>query len=215
MKAFQKLENAICAPLPVNEVDTDVIYPGRFLNTIKRTGLGPILFYDLRNPKGNPDSMPFVLDQKAYEKAQVMVVGDHFGCGSSREHAPWALLDFGIRCLISTRFGDIFLGNCTKNGILCISLPQEKVDLLMAHAQKNKTISVDLEKELIQLDGEGELSFSIDPYIKTTLLLGLDEIAQTLQKEDKINAFEQKHFGAFPWLRPQISELKIKGVHAQ
>ena len=223
MNPFITLNQVVCAPLAVNEVDTDVIYPGRFLSTTKRTGLSSLLFHDLRHTKLENNAIdttstnkedthkedhkdkhvPFVLDQVAYQNAQVMVVGDHFGCGSSREHAPWALLDFGIRCLISTRFGDIFLDNCFKNGILCITLPQEQVDRLMKYAHDQKLLSIDLPQQLILLENHQEIAFSIDSYVKTSLLQGLDEIEQTMRKLDQVKAFEQQHYQAFPWLNPQ------------
>ena len=203
MIPFVKLNQATCAPLPINEIDTDVIYPSRFLGTTKRTGLSSLLFYDLRRGKpveGELEKPPFILDLQAYQNTQIMVVGDHFGCGSSREHAPWALLDFGIRCLISTRFGDIFFGNCFKNGILCITLPQEQVDYLMGLAQKQQKLSIDLpEQKIIPPEGES-IPFDIDPYLKTTLIQGLDEIELTLRKEEKITEFETLHYTQFPWL---------------
>ena len=191
---------AVAAPLPMVNIDTDKIIPARYLKTIKRTGLAAGLFQDLRRDKeANPEG--FVLDQPAYKNAQILVVGDNFGCGSSREHAPWALLDAGIRCVISTSFADIFHNNCFKNGILPISLPKEDVDKLMDDAARgaNATITVNLEKQTIQGPDGGTISFDIDPWKKHCLLNGLDDIGLTLQKDDKISSFEAQRKASQPW----------------
>ncbi len=193
---------AVAAPLPMVNVDTDKIIPARYLKTIKRSGLGEGLFRDLRYGKDG-EKTDFVLNQSAYEKAQVLVVGDNFGCGSSREHAPWALLDFGIRCVIGTSFADIFHNNCFKNGILPIVLPKEEVDKLMDDAERgaNATITVDLESQTIQGPDGGTIRFEVDPWRKHCLLNGLDDIGLTLAKASAIDAFEAKQQQTEPWLQ--------------
>mgnify|MGYP003607095214 CR=1 FL=1 len=192
----------IAAPMPLVNIDTDMIIPKQFLKTIHRSGLGKHLFDEMRyNPDGteNPD---FVLNQPAWRDAQIIVAGDNFGCGSSREHAPWALLDFGIRCVISTSFADIFYNNCFKNGILPIVMPQEAVDLLMADAQKgaNARITVDLESQTVTTSDGQSLSFDIDPFRKHCLLNGLDDIGLTLEKAAAIDAFEAQLAQSRPWI---------------
>ena len=200
MDKFTTLQG-IAAPFPMVNVDTDRVIPARFLKTIKKTGLGKNLFNELRyNPDGSeiPD---FVLNRPAYREARILVAGDNFGCGSSREHAPWALVDFGIRCVIAPSFADIFNNNASKNGMLLIALPQETVDRLMEDAEKggNARLAVDLEKQqIIRPDGE-VIDFDIDPFKKHCLLNGLDDIGLTLQKDDKIGAFESAHKAAQPW----------------
>ena len=201
MEKFNKLTGT-AAPLPMVNVDTDMIIPKQFLRTIKRTGLSEGLFYDLRFDEQGKPKDGFVLDQPAYEGAQILVTGENFGCGSSREHAPWALLDAGIRCVIAPSFADIFYNNCFKNGILPIKLPQERVDLLMDDAERgaNATITVDLEKQEITGPDGGTLRFEIDPHRKHCLLNGLDDIGQTLEKAPAIDDFEAKQRYASPWL---------------
>ena len=191
----------VAAPLPITNIDTDMIIPKQFLKTIKRTGLGKSLFFEMRyDEAGNPNP-DFVLNQPSWQKAQILVAGDNFGCGSSREHAPWALLDFGIRCVISTSFADIFYNNCFKNGILPIKLPQEDVDKLMDDARRgaNATVTVDLEAQEIKGPDGGVIKFDIDPFRKHCLLNGLDDIGLTLEKQDAITAYESKLAESRPW----------------
>ena len=200
MKKFETL-TAVAAPLPLINVDTDMIIPARFLKTIKRTGLGKSLFYTLRYDEDGRERKDFVLNKPAYKDAEILVTGSNFGCGSSREHAPWALDDFGIRCVIAPDFADIFYSNSFKNGILLIKLPQEDVDKLIEGAERgaNATMTVDLENQEIKgPDGE-VMSFDIDPFKKYCLLNGLDDIGLSLEKEDQILAFEEKHRAAQPW----------------
>ena len=201
MEKFTKLR-AVAAPLPMVNVDTDKIIPKQFLKTIERTGLAKGLFYELRFDEEGQPKEGFVLDQPAYREAKILVAGANFGCGSSREHAPWALLDFGIRCVIAPSFADIFYNNCFKNGILPIALPQEQVDLLMDDAERgqNAIVSVDLESQTITGPDGGEISFDIDPFRKHCLLNGLDDIALTLEKGTAIDGFEDGQRGAQPWL---------------
>jgi 3-isopropylmalate/(R)-2-methylmalate dehydratase small subunit len=203
-KAMDKFTTltGIAAPLPMINVDTDKIIPKQYLKTIERTGLGKALFDELRHRPDGSDNPDFVLNQPAYRQAKILVAGENFGCGSSREHAPWALLDFGIRCVISSSFADIFYNNCFKNGILPIKLPQETVDALMDDAQKgaNARLTIDLERQVItRPDGE-EVSFEIDPFRKHCLLNGLDDVGLTLRKEQAISAFETKNRQSQPWL---------------
>ena len=201
MDKFTKL-TGVAAPMPIVNVDTDMIIPKQFLKTIKRTGLGKALFYDMRftaDGKENPD---FVLNKPAYRKAQILVAGDNFGCGSSREHAPWALMDFGIRCVISTSFGDIFYNNCFKNGVLPIKMPKEIIDKLMDDASRgsNAIIEIDLEKQEIKGPDGGTVHFDIDPFRKHCLLNGLDDIGLTMEKKSEIDDFEARQKEAQPWL---------------
>ena len=201
MEKFDKL-TGVAAPLPQVNVDTDAIIPKQFLKTIKRSGLSKGLFYEMRfDEAGNPKE-GFVLDQAAYKDAQILVAGDNFGCGSSREHAPWALLDAGIRCIIAPSFADIFYNNCFKNGILPIALPKAQVELLMDDAERgaNAIISVDLENQTITGPDGGEIRFEIDPFRKHCLLNGLDDIGLTLEKSAKIDEFEGRQAHAQPWL---------------
>ncbi len=200
MEKFTKL-TSVAAPLPLTNVDTDMIIPARFLKTIKRTGLSEGLFYALRHDDaGKP--VDFVLDHPAYKDAKILVVGANFGCGSSREHAPWALLDAGIRCIIGPSFADIFYNNCFKNGILPIVLPQAQVDKLMDDAQRgaNATVTVDLENQTIQGPDGGTIEFEIDPFRKHCLLNGLDDIGLTLEKAPQIDSFEARQKTSQPWL---------------
>ena len=200
MNKFDRL-TAIAAPLPLINVDTDMIIPARFLKTIKRTGLGKNLFYTLRYDEDGNEREDFVLNKPAYKNAEIIVAGNNFGCGSSREHAPWALDDFGIRCVIAPSFADIFYNNSFKNGILLVKLPQEDVDKLMEDAERgaNATITIDLDgQEIIRPDGDS-IRFEIDPFKKHCLLNGLDDIGLTMAKEGKIKDFEVKQKSIQPW----------------
>jgi 3-isopropylmalate/(R)-2-methylmalate dehydratase small subunit len=201
MEKFTKF-TGVAAPLPILNVDTDMIIPKQFLKTIKRTGLGKNLFDEMRYTKDGAEIADFVLNQPAYRKASILVAGANFGCGSSREHAPWALLDFGIRCVIAPSFADIFYNNCFKNGILPIKLPQADVDKLMDDANRgaNATVTIDLENQVINGPDGGSIKFELDPFRKYCLLNGLDDIGLTLQKQDKIQGFEAQRSQSFPWL---------------
>ncbi|WP_340298268.1 MULTISPECIES: 3-isopropylmalate dehydratase small subunit [unclassified Roseobacter] len=192
----------IAAPLPLINIDTDMIIPKQFLKTIKRSGLGKNLFDEMRFDQSGNELPEFVLNKPAYRDAQILVAGDNFGCGSSREHAPWALLDFGIRCVIAPSFADIFFNNCFKNGILPIPLPQEDVDKLMDDASNgaNATLTIDLEaQEITRPDGQ-KIAFEIDPFRKHCLLNGLDDIGLSLTKVEAIDAFEATAQSASPWV---------------
>ncbi len=191
----------IAAPMPLVNIDTDMIIPKQFLKTIQRSGLGKNLFDEMRYTEGGQEIPDFVLNQPAYRKAQIIVAGDNFGCGSSREHAPWALLDFGIRCVISTSFADIFFNNCFKNGILPVVLPQEAVDHLMDDARKgeNARLTVDLENQTVTASDGTAFRFDVDPFKKHCLLNGLDDIGLTLEKAASIDAFEAKNATLRPW----------------
>lgn len=192
----------IAAPLPLINIDTDMIIPKQFLKTIKRSGLGKNLFDEMRFDQSGNELPEFVLNKPAYRDAQILVAGDNFGCGSSREHAPWALLDFGIRCVIAPSFADIFFNNCFKNGILPIPLPQEEVDKLMDDASNgaNATMTIDLEaQEITRPDGQ-KIAFEIDPFRKHCLLNGLDDIGLSLTKVEAIDAFEATAQSASPWV---------------
>ena len=195
------VHTGVVAPLDRENVDTDAIIPKQFLKSIKRTGLKDGLFYELRwTPDGQKKD--FILDQPAYQNAKIIVAGPNFGCGSSREHAPWALLDFGIRCVISENFADIFYNNCFKNGILPIKVPKEIIDKLMDDASRgsNAVIEVDLEKQEIKGPDGGTVHFDIDPFRKRCLLEGLDDIGLTMEKSSEIDDFEKKQKDAQPWL---------------
>ena len=192
----------IAAPMPLVNIDTDMIIPKQFLKTIKRTGLGVSLFQEMRyTPEGaeNPD---FILNQPAWRDAQILVTGDNFGCGSSREHAPWALLDYGIRCVIAPGFADIFFSNCFKNGILPIVMPQEVVDVLMKDAQKgaNARMTVDLEDQTITTSDGEVFAFDVDPFRKHCLLNGLDDIGLTLENAARIDTYEARLQAERPWM---------------
>ena len=192
----------IAAPMPLVNIDTDMIIPKQFLKTIHRSGLGKNLFDEMRyNPDGS-EIADFVLNQPAYRDSQIIVAGDNFGCGSSREHAPWALLDFGIRAVISTSFADIFYNNCFKNGILPIILPQDAVDALMEDARKgaNARITVDLENQTVTSSDGQSFAFEIDPFRKHCLLNGLDDIGLTMEKSAKIDGFEDQMAQSRPWV---------------
>ncbi|GAB5467856.1 MAG: 3-isopropylmalate dehydratase small subunit [Rhodospirillales bacterium] len=200
MKKFTSV-TGIAAPLPLANVDTDMIIPARFLKTIKRTGLKEGLFASLRQDKdGKPND--FVLNRKPYDAAEILVTGENFGCGSSREHAPWALLDAGIRVVIAPSIADIFYNNCTKNGILPIVLPEEIIAKLMDDAERgaNARITVDLESQTIQGPDGGTVSFDIDPFRKHCLLNGLDDIGLTMADAEKIDGYEAKRKASQPWL---------------
>ncbi|MFO1120235.1 MAG: 3-isopropylmalate dehydratase small subunit [Rhodospirillales bacterium] len=201
MQAFTTL-TGIAAPLPMINVDTDMIIPKQFLKTIARTGLGKSLFFEMRYDDNGAEIPNFVLNRPAYRNASILVAGENFGCGSSREHAPWALLDFGIRCVIAPSFADIFYSNSFKNGIPLIKLPQEQVDALMAQAERgaNARFTVDLENQLIETPDGQRVTFEIDPFRKYCLLGGLDDIGLTLQKADRIKTFEDRHRAERPWL---------------
>ena len=200
MEKFDKL-TGVAAPMPLVNIDTDMIIPKQFLKTIKRTGLGVNLFDEMRYDRDGNEIAEFVLNQPQYREATILVAGDNFGCGSSREHAPWALLDFGIRVVVSTSFADIFYNNCFKNGILPIVLPQEDVDKLMDDAERgaNAKITVDLESQTITGPDGGTISFDVDPFRKHCLLNGLDDIGLTLEDAASIDAFEAKDAAARPW----------------
>lgn len=201
MDKFQKV-TGVAAPMPLINIDTDMIIPKLFLKTIKRSGLGVNLFDDMRYNLDRSEKPDFVLNKPAYRKSEIIVAGDNFGCGSSREHAPWALADFGIKCVISTSFADIFFGNCFKNGILPIVLDQAQVDVLMKDAEKgeNARMSIDLEaQEITTSDGE-VISFKVDAFKKHCLLEGLDDIGLTLVKKQSIDAFETASAQARPWV---------------
>jgi len=200
MEKFTTLRG-VAAPMPMVNIDTDMIIPKNFLKTIKRTGLKDGLFYEMRwTPDGQKKD--FILDQPAYQNAKIIVAGPNFGCGSSREHAPWALLDFGIRCVISESFADIFYNNCFKNGILPITMPKEIIDKLMDDASRgsNAVIEIDLEKQEIKGPDGGTVHFDIDPFRKRCLLEGLDDIGLTMEKKADIDEFEKKQKEAQPWL---------------
>ncbi|MES2294187.1 MAG: 3-isopropylmalate dehydratase small subunit [Pseudomonadota bacterium] len=201
MEPFKKLDG-IAAPLNMINVDTDMIIPKQFLKTIRRTGLGKALFDEMRYRADGSENPDFVLNKPAYRKAQILVAGENFGCGSSREHAPWALLDFGIRCVIAPSFADIFYNNCFKNGILPIKLPQETVDKLMDDAMRgsNARISVDLETLEIRGPDGGMVKFEVDEFRRQCLLNGWDDIGLTLRDEEKISAYEKRHKQDAPWI---------------
>ena len=201
MDSFTTL-TGIAAPMPQINVDTDMIIPKQFLKTIKRSGLGVNLFDEMRYDDNGNEIPDFVLNKPAYRNAQILVAGDNFGCGSSREHAPWALLDFGIRCVIAPSFADIFYNNCFKNGILPIALPQEQVDLLMKDADKgsNARIEVDLEAQTITSSDGDVFTFQVDAFKKHCLMNGLDDIGLTMEKAASIDSFESAAAQARPWV---------------
>ena len=192
----------IAAPLPMMNVDTDMIIPKQFLKTIRREGLGRNLFDEMRYDDNGDENPEFVLNKPAYREATILVAGDNFGCGSSREHAPWALLDFGIRCVVAPSFADIFYNNCFKNGILPIALPPEDVEKLMEDAERgaNAVVTVDLERQEITGPDGGSIGFEIDPFRKHCLLNGLDDIGLTFEKAAAIKTFEAKAAAERPWV---------------
>ncbi len=201
MDKFEKLQG-IAAPMPLVNIDTDMIIPKVHLKSIKRTGFGKNLFDEMRYNRDGSEIADFVLNKAQYRDAEILVAGDNFGCGSSREHAPWAIADFGIKCVVSTSFADIFFSNCFKNGILPIVLPQEQVDILMADAEKgaNARMTVDLEaQEITTSDGE-IVAFEVDAFKKHCLLNGLDDIGLTMEKAASIDSFEAKASAARPWV---------------
>ncbi|WP_159998006.1 3-isopropylmalate dehydratase small subunit [Roseomonas sp. 18066] len=201
MDAFTTL-TGIAAPLPMANVDTDKIIPARFLKTIARTGLGKSLFANLRYKEDGSENPDFVLNQPPYRQAEVLIAHENFGCGSSREHAPWALLDFGIRCVIAPDFADIFHNNSFKNGILPVRLPREVCDQLMEDAKlgANARITIDLERQVVVRPNGEEIPFEIDPLRRHLLLNGLDDIGQTMQQAPAIDSFEARQRAAQPWL---------------
>jgi 3-isopropylmalate/(R)-2-methylmalate dehydratase small subunit len=202
MEKFTTL-SGVAAPLALENVDTDMIIPKQFLKTIERTGLGKGLFYEHRFDEQDREIEDFVLNRPAYRESKILVTGKNFGCGSSREHAPWALLDFGIRCIIAPSFADIFHNNCFKNGILPIILPQEDMDKLMDDAERgaNAMLTVDLEAQTIAGPDGGSIFFEIDPFNKQCLLEGHDDISLTLKRKDKIADFEARQKQDQPWQR--------------
>ena len=198
MKKFNSLKS-IPAYLPIVNIDTDMIIPKQFLKTIKRTGLGKNLFFEMRYDDSGNEIKNFVLNVKPFNTSKILITGKNFGCGSSREHAPWALLDFGITCIISSGYADIFYSNCFKNGILPIILEEEKIKELSEYSNRKEEISIDLGEEKI-IFGNSEIKFNIDPFKKKCLLEGLDDIALSLEKVEKINSFEKKLKNNRPWI---------------
>lgn len=200
MQKFDRL-TGVAAPMAIVNIDTDMIIPKDYLKTIERTGLGKGLFADIRYNRDGSEVEDFVLNKPAYRNAEILVAGDNFGCGSSREHAPWALLDFGIRCVISTSFGDIFYNNCFKNGILPIRVTPEQLEMLLDDAERgaNARISIDLEVQEIRGPDGGMIHFDIDPFRKHCLINGLDDIGLTMEKEPSIAGFEAKNAAERPW----------------
>ena len=203
MKPFVTLK-AIAAPLPLINIDTDMIIPKQFLTTIERTGLGKNLFNDIRYEENGAEKADFVLNRAPYRHAEILVTGENFGCGSSREHAPWALLDFGIRCVIAASYADIFYNNCFKNGVLPVILPQTQVDTLMKSAEAGKEIHVDLPAQSVS-DGTNTYNFDIGEFRKHCMINGLDDIGLTLEKKDAITAHEQSLMADKPWVLKSAS----------
>jgi len=198
MQKFNSLKS-IPVYLPIINIDTDMIIPKQFLKTIKRTGLGKNLFFEMRyDDKGNKIK-EFIINQEPYNQSKILIAGKNFGCGSSREHAPWALLDFGITCVISSSYADIFYSNCFKNGILPIILAEEKIKELSEYSKRKEEISIDLKEEKI-IFGNNEINFDVDPFKKKCLLEGLDDIALSLAKKDKITNFEKNLKNNKPWI---------------
>ncbi len=198
MQKFNSLKS-IPVYLPIVNIDTDMIIPKQFLKTIKRTGLGKNLFFEMRYDDNGNEIKEFILNQEPYNQSKILITGKNFGCGSSREHAPWALLDFGITCVISPSYADIFYSNCFKNGILPIILVEEKIKQLLEYSKRKEEISIDLAKEKI-IFGNSEVNFEVDPFKKKCLLEGLDDIALSLAKEEKINNFEKSLKDKKPWI---------------
>jgi len=198
MQKFNKLKS-VPAYLPIVNIDTDMIIPKQFLKTIKRTGLGKNLFFEMRYDNDGNEIKDFILNKEPHNQSKILIAGKNFGCGSSREHAPWALLDFGITCVISSSYADIFYSNCFKNGILPIILTEEKIKELSEYSKRKEQISIDLTEEKIYF-GNNEIKFEIDAFKKKCLLEGLDEIALSLDKEDKINIFEKNLKDKKPWI---------------
>ena len=198
MQKFNSL-TSIPVYLPIINIDTDMIIPKQFLKTIKRTGLGKNLFFEMRYDDDGGEIKDFILNQKPHNKSKILIAGKNFGCGSSREHAPWALLDFGITCVISSSYADIFYSNCFKNGILPIILPEEKIKELSEYSKRKEEISIDLKEEKI-IFGNNEIKFAVDPFKKKCLLEGLDDIALSLAKKEKITNFEENLKNNKPWI---------------
>ena len=198
MQKFNLL-TSIPAYLPIVNIDTDMIIPKQFLKTIKRTGLGKNLFFEMRYDDNGNEIKDFILNQEPHNQSKILIAGKNFGCGSSREHAPWALLDFGITCVISSSYADIFYSNCFKNGILPITLPEEKIKELSEYSKRKEEISIDLNEEKI-IFGNSEIKFDIDPFKKKCLLEGLDDIALSLAKKEKITNFEENLKNNKPWI---------------
>ena len=198
MQKFNSL-TSIPAYLPIVNIDTDMIIPKQFLKTIKRTGLGKNLFFEMRYDDNGNEIKDFILNQEPHNQSKILIAGKNFGCGSSREHAPWALLDFGITCVISSSYADIFYSNCFKNGILPIILPEEKIKELSEYSKRKEEISIDLKEEKI-IFGNNEIKFDIDPFKKKCLLEGLDDIALSLAKKEKITTFEENLKNNKPWI---------------
>jgi len=198
MQKFNSLKS-IPAYLPIVNIDTDMIIPKQFLKTIKRTGLGKNLFFEMRYDDNGNEIKDFILNQEPHNQSKILIAGKNFGCGSSREHAPWALLDFGITCVISSSYADIFYSNCFKNGILPITLPEEKIKELSEYSKRKEEISIDLKEEKI-IFGNSEIKFDIDPFKKKCLLEGLDDIALSLAKKEKITTFEENLKNSKPWI---------------
>ena len=192
----------VAAPLNMINIDTDMIIPKQFLKTIKRSGLGKNLFDEMRFNRDGSEIEEFILNKPAYREASILVAGDNFGCGSSREHAPWALLDYGIKCIISTSFADIFYNNCFKNGILPINVSPEQLSELMEHAAKgsNATLTIDLQRQVIEGPESGDIAFEIDEFKRHCLLNGLDDVGLTMQVDKKIDDFENRQRSSQPWL---------------
>ena len=198
MKKFNSLKS-VPAYLPIVNIDTDMIIPKQFLKTIKRTGLGKNLFFEMRYDDNENEIKDFILNKEPYKNSKILIAGNNFGCGSSREHAPWALLDFGITCIISTSYADIFYSNCFKNGILPIILGEEYIKELSEYSTRKEDISVDLNEQKI-VYGNNELKFEIDPFKKKCLLEGLDDIALSLKKSEQMNVYEKNLKKSKPWI---------------
>ena len=198
MQKFNKVKG-IPAYLPIVNIDTDMLIPKQFLKTIKRTGLGKNLFYEMRYDEKGIKNDQFILNQSPYNKSKILIAGKNFGCGSSREHAPWALLDFGITCVISSSYADIFYNNCFKNGILPIVIDEEKIKQISEYSSRKEEIEIDLVDQIIKF-GNNEIKFEIDPFKKKCLLEGLDDIALSLERTDKIMSFENKLKNSKPWI---------------
>ena len=201
MEKFKQM-TAIAAPMPLINIDTDMIIPKQFLKTIKRSGLGVSAFHEMRYQMDGPENPHFVLNQDAYRNANILVAGDNFGCGSSREHAPWALLDFGVRCVISTSFADIFYNNCFKNGILPVIVTDKELNVLMQDAEKgsNARMVIDLESQLIETSDGKVINFNVDQHRKHCLINGLDDIGLTMEKAASIDMFEKHMATNAPWV---------------
>tara|TARA_E500000331_G_scaffold357887_2_gene421447 strand:- start:10647 stop:11267 length:621 start_codon:yes stop_codon:yes gene_type:complete len=201
MEKFKTL-TGVAAPMNKINVDTDMVIPKQFLKTIKRSGLGKNLFYEMRYDEDGSENPDFILNKTAYRNATILIAGDNFGCGSSREHAPWAILDFGIRCIISTSFADIFYNNCFKNGILPITVSKEHLDKLMNDAEhgSNAKLSVDLQNQIVMRPDGGKITFNVDPFKRHCLMHGLDDIGLTMENKSKIENFENRKKILHPWL---------------